>query len=240
MSEERSLASFATELASSAAARRGRMDVLLALHEVGAQALPVVALVAAFVGTNVTLVGASVFGQFGRTSDVGIFVALAGVREMVPVAACFMLAAKSGAAMAALVATMRLGGQLTALDAMAVDALYHLALPRFIATVLAAPMLIAIGNGICLGTGYLVAVQQLGVESAHYWEGVATYVSNYDLAVGLGKGLVFGGIIGLASLHRGFIAEPSPAGVGRAANHAVVASTVACIVVNYAITEACY
>lgn len=240
MSESPSLAAFASDLARSAAGRRGRMDVLLALHEVGAQAFPVVALVAAFVGTNVALTGASVFSQFGRTSDVGIFVALAGVREMVPVAACFMLAAKSGAAMAALVATMRLGGQLMALDAMAVDALYHLALPRFIATVLAAPMLIAMGNGICLWTGYLVATLQLGVERAHYWQGVSDYVSGYDLGVGLAKGLVFGAIIGLASLHRGFVAEASPAGVGRAANHAVVVSTVACIVVNYAVTEVCY
>src|SRR6185436_10566230 len=111
-----------------------------------------VSLVAAFVGTNVALVGYAVFSQFGRASDVGVFVALAGVREMVPVATCLMLAAKSGSAMAALIATMRLGGQLTALDSMAVDPFRHVAAPRLLAAVFAAPLLVMIANAICLGT----------------------------------------------------------------------------------------
>lgn len=159
---------------------------------------------------------------------------------MVPVTMAFMLAAKSGSAMAALVATMRLGGQLSALESMGVDPVRFLAVPRLLACAVSAPLLIIFGDAICLGTGYLVAVHQLGVEGALYWEGVASYVTPTDLGVGLCKGVVFGILIGFASLYHGFRAEASPAGVGRAANHAVVTSAVLCIVVNYLMTELFY
>lgn len=240
MTPEGSPWSFLHAILRATADPHGRMSVVEAVYEVGAMALPVVALVAAFVGTNVTLVGSAVFAQFGQTSQVGIFVALAGVREMVPVAACFMLAAKSGSAMAALVATMRLGGQLTALEAMAVDPVRYLALPRLVATVIAAPLLVILGDAICLLTGAAVAVAQLGVEAALYWEGVTRYVGIYDLYAGLVKGLVFGVLIGTASLYHGFTAPASPAGVGRASNYAAVSSAILCIVVNYALTEILY
>lgn len=231
---------FGRSLARSTTAAHGRVPVAAAILEVGAVALPVVALVAAFVGTNVALVGAAVFAQFGRKVDVGIFVALAGVREMVPVATGFMLAAKSGAAMAALIATMRLGGQLAALESMAVDPVRHLALPRLIATVVACPLLVSIANAICLASAWAVSVLQLGVEGARYWEAVAEYVSTFDLVVGLVKGLAFGVLIALSALYQGFAAEASPAGVGRAANWSVVYATIACIVVNYLLTELFY
>lgn len=231
---------FLQALARAAAGRHGRMAIIEAIAEVGAQAFPVVALVAAFVGTNVSLVGAAVFGQFGRVSDVGIFVALAGVREMVPVTTAFMLAAKSGAAMAALVATMRLGGQLAALETMGVDSVRYLALPRLLAAVIAAPLLVLMGDAICLVTGFWVSTLQLGVESGAYWENVRLHVSGYDLATGAAKGIVFGAVIGAASLYHGFAAPRSPAGVGRAANHAVVTSAILCIILNYFLTEAFY
>jgi phospholipid/cholesterol/gamma-HCH transport system permease protein len=151
-----------------------------------------------------------------------------------------MLAAKSGSAMAALVATMKLGGQIAALEAMAVDPMRHIALPRLVATAVACPILVSLGNVICLTSAWVVSVAQLGVESATYWEALASYVTVTDLLIGLLKGLVFGLLIGLASLAQGFRADPSPAGVGRAANYAVVLSTIACIVVNYLLTETFY
>ena len=232
--------SFAGELWRGTVEPHGRFDVGLAIHEVGVAAVGVVALVAAFVGTNVALAGADIFSQFGRTSDVGIFVALAGIREMVPVTTAFMLAAKSGAAMAALVATIRLGGQLSALTAMGVDPVRYLAVPRILATVLSAPLLVVFANVICLGTGWAVAVHQLGVEGALYWEGVSQYLAPADLGIGVLKGIVFGLLIGVVSLFHGFRSEASPAGVGQAANHAVVSSAVGCIVLNYAMTELFY
>ncbi|MFN7971129.1 MAG: ABC transporter permease [Acidobacteriota bacterium] len=220
--------------------RHGTVDVVPAIHEVGVLALPVVALVAIFVGTNVTLAGCAIFAQFGRQSDVGIFVALAGVREMAPVAAAFMLAAKSGAAVAALIATMRLGGQITALEAMSVDPFRHLALPRLLALAVAAPALVMAADLLCLVTGFVVAVVQLHVEPALYWENVRLYATPFDIAVGAFKGLVFGIIIAISSLLHGFAAPASPEGVGRASNHAVVTSTVSCIVVNYLLTQLFY
>lgn len=233
-------AGFLPSLARSTLHRCGTVELASAIYEVGVLALPVVALVAIFVGTNVALVGAAVFSQFGRQGDVGIFVALAGFREMAPVAAGFMLAAKSGAGVAALVATMRLGGQITALETMSVDPFRYLALPRVLALVISGPLLVVLADALCLLTGYAVAVLQLHVEPALYWENVRLYTTPYDLLVAFGKGVVFGVIIAICSLSHGFAAPASPEGVGRASNRTVVTSTVSCIVVNYFLTQLFY
>ncbi len=231
---------FLARLAASMTNRSGRLEIALAIQEIGVTALPVIALVSVFVGTNVALVGGATFAQFGRQTDVGIFVALAGVREMVPVACAFMLAAKSGTAVAALIASMRLGGQLAAIEGMGIPSVRILALPRLAATIIAAPLLIIFGNAICLGAAALVAIYQLGVDAGTFFDTAASHIGVYDLEVSLVKGLVFGGIIGTFSLFHGFRAERSAVGVGKAANRAVVANAVSCIVINYLLSDLFY
>ena len=55
----------------------------------------------------------------------------------------------------------------------------------------------------------------------------------WDVAVGLVKAFVFGGVLSLIACHRGFHSKPGAAGVGRAATQAFVFSFVAIIVLDF-------
>lgn len=65
-------------------------------YAVGVAALPVLIIIAAFVGTNLAIQGYTAFQPIGGQRMVGLFVALTGVREFGPIIAASMVAAKSG------------------------------------------------------------------------------------------------------------------------------------------------
>ncbi|MEI9960696.1 MAG: ABC transporter permease [Limisphaerales bacterium] len=69
----------------------------------------------------------------------------------------------------------------------------HLALPLLTVE--------AIVVGIC--SGYLVCVYLLGIEPTYLWENMLRYSHNVDLAMGLTKAFIFGGIIALIGCYKG-------------------------------------
>ncbi|MCX6357175.1 MAG: ABC transporter permease, partial [Candidatus Aureabacteria bacterium] len=91
------------------------LNVLEELYRTGVQSLSIVVPVSLFIGANIALQGYHAFREFGGQNMVGIFVALACVREMGPIVAGSMVAAKAGTAMAAAIAAMRVKGQIDAL-----------------------------------------------------------------------------------------------------------------------------
>ncbi|MDD5556478.1 MAG: ABC transporter permease [bacterium] len=209
-------------------------------YRIGVQSLLLVCAIAVFIGANIALQGYHAFREFGGQDLVGIFVALACVREMGPIVAGSMVAAKAGTAMAAAVATMRVKGQIDALEVMAVDPYRHLVLPRLAAAVLALPLLVLFAVACSVAAGYAVAVHQLGVSPATFLDNVAAYTGTRDVLFGMAKGAVFGVFITLLACYQGFASASGPEGVGRATNRAVVSICVVCIIVNYLMSELMY
>ena len=70
-------------------------------YRIGVQSLPVLLTISVFVGTNLSLQGWHAFQPLGGQRMVGMFVALAGTRELAPIIAASMVAAKAGTEMAA-------------------------------------------------------------------------------------------------------------------------------------------
>ena len=54
------------------------------------------------------------------------------------------------------------------------------------------------------------------------------------------KALFFGAVICLICCYNGYHSKPGPKGVGSATNRAVVTAAVACVVLNYLISEIAY
>jgi phospholipid/cholesterol/gamma-HCH transport system permease protein len=55
----------------------------------------------------------------------------------------------------------------------------------------------------------------------------------WDVFVGLGKAVVFGGALSMIACHRGFHSRPGAEGVGRAATEAFVLSFVAILMIDF-------
>lgn len=207
---------------------------------VGIEALPILLVMAAFIGTNLSLQGYAAFKPMGGQRLVGMFVSLAGVREFAPIIAASMIAAKSGTDMASQIAVMRIREQIDALEVMAVDPHWYLVVPRLFGILIAMPAVTLLSTATMVVSAYLVAVHQIGLNGATFLEFAESATSMGDVAVGLFKGVVFGAIICVVSCYNGFVSDPGPEGVGQATNRAVVLSAVTCVAVNYLLSEAIY
>lgn len=209
-------------------------------YRIGIQSLPILLIIAFFVGTNLSLQGYSAFRAMGGESLVGMFVALAGVRELAPVMVGAMVAAKAGTEMASQLAVMRIREQIDALEVMAIDPYWYLITPRFLGIVLVLPALTVISIFTLICSAWLVAVFQLGLSSHDFIEQVIANTHAGDLLVCSIKAASFGVLISLVSCFHGFNSPPGPSGVGAATNAAVVVSAVGCAILNYFISELVY
>lgn len=207
------------------------------LASIGFGSLAVVTCISIFVGMNIALQGYYTFKEFGAQDMVGVFVGLSCVREMGPMGASAMLAAKCGTDMAARIGTMRVKQQIDALEVMAVNPFRLLVVPKIIATVIALPLLVVLTDFFSLVSGYVVTVVQLKVTAGAYWSGVASYLTLMDVWKGMIKGVVLGAITSFVSCYCGYTASGGAEGVGRATNRAVVVSCVLGIVANYFMSE---
>ncbi len=215
-------------------------QVLLETYRVGVRAFPVLFAMTAFVGSNIAIQGYTAFATLGAQSMVGMFVSMAGLREICPLLAGVMVAAKTGTEMTAQLAVMRTREQIDAIEVMGINPYAELIAPRFLAICIALPMLTVIGLMVSLGAAYVVAVYQLGVDPGAYNDYVWSNVTSLDMLNALVKGLVFGVLIATISGFFGFFSAPGPEGVGRATNQAVVTMCVVCICADYLMTAAFY
>jgi phospholipid/cholesterol/gamma-HCH transport system permease protein len=212
-------------------------EVVHEAYRIGVRSLPILLIVSVFIGTNLTLQGYNAFLPLGGQSMVGLFVALAGVREMAPIMVGAMVAAKAGTEMASQIAVMRMRDQIDALKMMSIHPHWYLVTPRFFGILLVLPALTAISIFTLLVASWMVATLQLGMNGAAFISQAAAANTPVDLLWTTAKSFAFGAVICLLSCYFGFTAESGPRGVGRATNAAVVSSAVLCAFLNYVISE---
>lgn len=206
----------------------------------GVRSFPVLATMALFVGSNLSIQGHSAFAILGAQNLVGMFVGLAGVREICPLLAATMIAAKAGTEIAAQLAVMRTREQIDALEVMGVDSRTELVVPSLIAVMAVLPALTVLGLFLSVAAAWFVAVVQLGVNSGSFFDFLLRSVGIHDLVAAVVKSLVFGAVIATVSSFFGYFSEPGPRGVGQATNGAVVAMCILCISVNFVLTSLFY
>lgn len=209
-------------------------------YKIGVFSLPILLIISTFVGTNLALQGYNAFIPLGGQKLVGMFVALAGVREMAPIMVAAMVASKAGTEMASQIAVMRIREQIDALEVMAINPYWYLVTPRFFGILLVIPALTMMSVFTLLSSSYLVSVYQLGLNGRDWIALAASQTHLIDLWYCTVKSVFFGAIISLVSCYHGFHTAPGPSGVGQATNAAVVVSAMLCAVLNYLLSEVLY
>ncbi len=207
---------------------------------IGVKSLPVLLTISVFVGTNLAIQGYNAFVPLGGQRLVGMFVALTGIRELGPIIAAAMVAAKAGTEMASQIAVMKTREQIDALEVMAVNPLWWLVTPRLYGIILVMPALTVISIFTMVSASYAAATLQLGLNGAVFLEFARNATSGFDLLTGVIKGFLFGIVICLVSTYCGFASKKGPEGVGQATNSAVVISSVACVSLNYLVSQVLY
>lgn len=192
-----------------------------------------VVLVCGPIGAMLALQGLTLMRTFGVERALAPLCVATVVRELAPGFAAVVVAMQGGAGIAAELGAMRVADELDALEVMGVDPQAEVAGPRILGAALAAPLL----NGLAMACGvfgaWLMAVPVLGVPNALFLDTALDGVTAADVWLSAGKSVLFGAALGAVCASAGFFAERSAAGVGRAANRAVVASVILVLVFNY-------
>jgi phospholipid/cholesterol/gamma-HCH transport system permease protein len=206
--------------------------LLKQLEAIGANSLLVVVMTAVFTGMVMAIQLYGAFHQFGAESMMGYAIFVAIGRELGPVFTALMLISRAASAMAAELGTMRVTEQIDAIEALSVNSKAYLITPRVWASIISAPLLIAIFDLVANVGAYLLAVQ-LGVNENAYMRTIVSYSRLSDFLQGCVKGLVFGYLIGAIATYVGFNAKGGAKGVGQATTQAVVSASVALFLANY-------
>ncbi|MBF0310185.1 MAG: ABC transporter permease [Magnetococcales bacterium] len=212
-------------------------NLLKQIHFIGNRSLFVIVLTAAFAGMVLALQGFYTLARFGSEGLVGPMVALSIIKELGPVLSAFMVTGRAGSAMAGELGVMRIKEQMDALEAMGINPIKYLVVPRLEAGIIALPLLTLIFNVVGIFGGYLVSVHLLGLSSGTYFGGIEAKVDMQDITMSLIKALSFGVIIAWVCTYKGYMTRRGAEGVGQAITGAVVLSSVLVLVWDYFITS---
>ena len=203
------------------------------MFEIGFKSIPVIMITGGFVGMTLALAGYMQFKSVGLESRLGSIINISVVKEMGPVLAAVMLAGRVGGALTAELGTMKVTEQIDALKAMGSDPITLLVLPRFIACILLMPFLIIYADLMGILGGYIISVLHFGISSDAYWRYSASTIENWDIFIGIGKGLLFGASIALISCYKGFHCKNGAYGVGQACTQAFVKSFIMILLIDF-------
>lgn len=212
-------------------------EVMRQLYFVGTRSLVIILTSAFFVGLVLTLISYSTLVQFGASESVGAVVALSLFRELGPVLTALLFAGRAGTSMAAEIGLMKATEQLDALELMAIDPIERVVLPRFIAAVLALPILTALFNMVALLGAYLFGVEWTHLDQGLFWGRMQSVVDfNTHFMSGVIKSGVFGVVIALVSVYQGYSAEPTGRGVAVATTQTVIVSSIVVLILDFVLT----
>ena len=160
------------------------------------------------------------------------------VRELGPVLAALMVAARAGSAMAAELGSMQATEQIDALSVMAINPVQYLVSPRVLAGIISFPLLTSIfRRDRNLGRMGRRRGPDGRAERQLFFNGIAQNMSGHDIMSGLYKALVFGLVVMWVCCYKGYHAQRMATGVSRATTEAVVLSSVLILVWDYFLTS---
>jgi phospholipid/cholesterol/gamma-HCH transport system permease protein len=219
--------------------RHGRMRFRLVIEQIaetGYRSQPVVILTGAFTGAVLAAQALFQFKPLGLETGGGALVSVAMLRELGPSITALMLAGRVGAAMAAEIGTMKVTEQIDALRSMDVHPIDYLVTPRFLAMLIAMPLLIAESAAFGILASLAVGTGPFNVNGAYWLNQMNLHTDGSDIIIAMTKGLVFGILIVTLSCHQGLNVSQGAVGVGRGTTRAMVYSSLAILIVNFFLT----
>lgn len=195
--------------------------------------LPFIGFVAAALGFLVIGQTVSLLTRMGAHEIAGTVMITAIVRELGPLVTALVVLARVGTAMVIELGTSRALGEVEALEALAIDPMLYLVLPRVLGVAVSVFALTVYFILIALASGYLFAfVQDVPLTPGEYVNQLANALRWEDFALLALKTFGFGHIIALVTCYQGLAQPLRLEDVGAATTRAVVVSVIGCVLVD--------
>jgi phospholipid/cholesterol/gamma-HCH transport system permease protein len=211
------------------------------LYFIGNRSLSIITVSGLFVGFVLGLQGYYTLERYGSEEALGLLVALSLSRELGPVVSALLFAGRAGTSLTAGIGLMKAGEQLDAMEMMGVDPMGRVLAPRFVAALIAMPLLAAMFSAVGIFGAWIVGVQIIGVDPGSFWSQMQAGVDiRNDIGNGVIKSIIFGVICAFIALFVGHEATATPEGVSRATTDTVVASSLVVLGSDFLLTGLMY
>jgi phospholipid/cholesterol/gamma-HCH transport system permease protein len=211
-------------------------DLLYQVYFIGVKSQMVVLITGAFTGMVLAAQTALQFHKVKMDTATLAAVSVAMCSELGPVLTGLMVAGRVGAAITAEIGTMKVTEQIDALRTLATHPVDYLVVPRIVAGLFVMPLLTAEAIFLGIAAGYAVSVYYYGIDPTYLWANMLKHTADSDVAIGLIKGIIYGGIVALVGCYKGMTCGEGAEGVGRATTEAVVYSSIAILIANFFLT----
>lgn len=184
-------------------------EISATIYRAGAQSVVLLTFIGALVGIVLSFQLGGQLRTFGANTAIIGAVGLAFLRELGPFLTGLILVGRSGSAFTAGIGAMRVTAELDALRAFGISPTLRIVFPKVVGLALAMPLLVLWTDfsGI-LGAVYM-STQQLHVGYVMWLNQFPSAVPWSNFLIGFGKGVLFGGMIGLVASYYGLQAEPN-------------------------------
>ena len=178
-------------------------------------------------GLQCGIEGAYFNRSVGAPAYAGVFAAWCDLREVIPYAFGYMMAAKVGTGIVAELGAMRISDEIDALEVMGVNPMIFLCGTRLLGAWLTLPFMYLAAIGVGYLASYLAVVQQIGeVSSGGYFLIFWMFQNPPDLLFSLIKAMFMATAIVLVGCYYGYTASGGPVGVGTATAKSMVLNIV--------------
>jgi phospholipid/cholesterol/gamma-HCH transport system permease protein len=179
------------------------------------------------IGLQCGIEGAYFNRAVGSPAYAGVFAAWCDLRELVPYAFGYMMAAKVGTGIVAELGSMRISDEIDALEVMGISSMTFLCATRLLAAWLVLPFMYMAGIGAGFFASYLAVVEQIGeVSSGGYTLIFWMFQNPPDLIYSVIKAMAMATVIVLVGCYYGYTASGGPVGVGTATAKSMVLNIV--------------
>jgi phospholipid/cholesterol/gamma-HCH transport system permease protein len=176
-------------------------------------------------GLQCGIEGAYFNRSVGAPAYAGVFSAWCDLREVIPYAFGYMMAAKVGTGFVAEIGSMRISDEIDALEVMGFDSILYLGSTRLLGSWLVLPFLYALAVLVGFAASYLADVIQLGqVSQGGYLQLFWQFQSPQDFLFAFIKCIAMATFIVLVCIYYGYHVTGGPVGVGKATAQSMVAN----------------
>lgn len=207
-------------------------EFLRQCYLIGNKTLPLISVTGLIMGLVLTIQSRPVLVDFGAVSVLPGMVALSLIREMGPVITALICAGKIGSGMGAELGSMKVTEQIDAMEVSSTNPIRFLVVTRVLAATLMIPLLVLYADALGILGSWAGANIKGDVTFTLFFSQAFRVVDFMDLIPAIIKTFFFGAVIGFVGCYMGYTAGRGTESVGKAANSAVVLSSLLVIIVD--------
>ena len=208
-------------------------EFLRQCYYMGNRSLLLVAVTGFIIGLVFTLQSRPTLQEFGAVSWMPSMVGISIIREIGPIITALICAGRIGSGIGAELGSMRVTEQIDAMEVSGTNPFKYLVVTRILATTFMLPVLVFFGDAIAIYGSFLVENVKGNVSFLLYYNLVFDSLEFGDLIPATIKTFFFGFAIGLLGCFNGYNCKKGTAGVGLAANSAVVFTSMLLFIIDF-------